>query len=117
MDVRLSVFVATILVAGLPVGPAFGQGASVRFLGLSIFTADRAYILRYFLCDPVTVAEARPVFAAGPGQAGSSGDLDFHGGAFQSATSAPCHDAISAPHPRQKDQMGLIKSRCRMSPR
>ena len=28
MDVRLSVFVATILVAGLPVGPAFGQGAS-----------------------------------------------------------------------------------------
>jgi acetyl esterase/lipase len=28
VDVRLSVFVATILVAGLPVGPAFGQGAS-----------------------------------------------------------------------------------------
>ena len=27
MDVRLSVFVATILVAGLPVGPAFGEGA------------------------------------------------------------------------------------------
>jgi acetyl esterase/lipase len=28
VDVRLRVFVATILVAGLPVGPAFGQGAS-----------------------------------------------------------------------------------------
>ena len=87
-------------------GPGLWPRSLVKFLGLSIFTADRAYILRYFLCDPVTVAEARPVFVAGPGQARSSGDFDSRRRVPESATSAPCHDAISAPHPTPKGPDG-----------